>query len=157
MIDLPPSEIPPKTICAALFSPLTLISRLRFWPRMIETRGLAGPWTFGQLGLATWRRPGSEKQWGWGPSSCWPSLWKPPRNRALQTKQVCPGASPFSWRESFPKTSLCKAQSSVLVLVWKRNDVAKEQHVSLPVLTRIVPVEVKRHWINLDFLQIREC
>lgn len=107
----------PKTVCVASF--LILISHVCFLPRMIAARATAGQWTFGQLGLVTWQRPDSEKQWWWGPLSCWPSLWKPLRNHALQTKQVCPGASPFSWKERFPEASLRKAQSSVLILLYK--------------------------------------
>lgn len=108
-----PFEIPPKAVCAALFSPLILIARLCFWPRMIKAQALSGRWSLGQLGLATWQSPGSEKQWWWGPLCCWPSLWKPLRNHALQIKQVCPGASPLAWKGKFPKASLCKESSEL--------------------------------------------
>lgn len=103
----PPLKIAPETVCAALFSPLILISCFCFRPRMIEARAWAGPWASGQLGLAPWQRPGSEKQWWWGPLSCWPSLWKPRRNHALRIKQVRPGAGPFSWKVSWRLRALC--------------------------------------------------
>lgn len=91
----------PPTVRAAWFSPLILTSRSCFWPRVIEARALAGLWTFGQLGLAAWQRVCSEKQWWWGPLSCWLSLQKPLQDLALRIKQVCPGARPSFWKVSW--------------------------------------------------------
>ena len=97
-----------------LFSPLILISCIYLWPRMIKVQALARPWTFGQLDSATW-----QKQWWWGPLSCWLYSQKPLQDLALQIKQVCSGTTPFSWKGLFPNASLPRAQSSVLILLGK--------------------------------------